>query len=158
MSVSSFLINLQLQGHSTSLKIFHLSMKLAVALLTVAQVTTGFAPIPSTGTSLASSGSSALYMADKFKVFIDGEAGTTGLQVRGRIEARDDLEIMSAPDELRKDEDTRKSLINEADVVILCTYLMICICRRMSVRRLLIWAETIQFSSKPLERARKHLN
>jgi N-acetyl-gamma-glutamyl-phosphate reductase len=56
----------------------------------------------------------------KKKIFIDGEAGTTGLQVRGRIEARDDLEIISAPDELRKDEATRKKLINEADAVILC--------------------------------------
>ena len=64
---------------------------------------------------------SALF-ADKFKVFIDGEAGTTGLQVRGRIEARDDLEIISAPDDLRKDEATRKKLINEADAVILCKY------------------------------------
>lgn len=58
--------------------------------------------------------------AEKKKIFIDGEAGTTGLQVRGRIEARDDLEIISAPDELRKDEATRKALINEADAVILC--------------------------------------
>ncbi len=57
---------------------------------------------------------------NKFKVFIDGEAGTTGIQVRGRIQSRDDLEIISAPDELRKDEATRKKLINEADVVILC--------------------------------------
>jgi N-acetyl-gamma-glutamyl-phosphate reductase len=60
----------------------------------------------------------ALYA--KKKIFIDGEAGTTGLQVRSRIEARDDLEIISAPDELRKDEATRKALINEADAVILC--------------------------------------
>jgi len=57
---------------------------------------------------------------NKYKVFIDGEAGTTGLQVRGRIEARDDLVIISAPDALRKDEATRKKLINEADAVILC--------------------------------------
>ena len=68
-----------------------------------------------------SSGPSATQLhADKYKVFIDGEAGTTGLQVRQRIEKRDDLEIISAPDELRKDEDTRKKLINEADAVILC--------------------------------------
>ena len=54
------------------------------------------------------------------KVFIDGEAGTTGLQVRSRLEKRKDLEIISAPDDLRKDEETRKNLINEADAVILC--------------------------------------
>jgi hypothetical protein len=56
----------------------------------------------------------------KPKIFIDGEAGTTGLQVRGRIEKRDDLEIISPPPELRKDDATRRKLINEADVVILC--------------------------------------
>ncbi len=54
------------------------------------------------------------------KVFIDGEAGTTGLQVRDRLSKRDDIEIISPPSELRKDEDTRKKLINEADAVILC--------------------------------------
>jgi hypothetical protein len=59
---------------------------------------------------------------NKFKVFIDGEAGTTGLQVRGRIEARDDLEIISPPDALRKDAATRKKMINEADAVILCKF------------------------------------
>jgi hypothetical protein len=56
-----------------------------------------------------------------FKVFIDGEAGTTGLQVRQRLEARDDLEVISPPADLRKDEATRKKFINEADAVILCT-------------------------------------
>ncbi len=54
------------------------------------------------------------------KVFIDGEAGTTGLQVRDRLADREDIEIISPPSELRKDEETRKKLINEADAVILC--------------------------------------
>ena len=58
--------------------------------------------------------------ATKKKVFIDGEAGTTGLQVRQRLEARQDLEIISPPAELRKDAETRKKFINEADAVILC--------------------------------------
>ena len=56
------------------------------------------------------------------KVFIDGEAGTTGLQVRDRLGSRDDIEIISPPSELRKDEETRKKLINEADAVILCKF------------------------------------
>lgn len=54
------------------------------------------------------------------KVFIDGEAGTTGLQVRDRLSSHTDIEILSPPDELRKDLATRKKLINEADAVILC--------------------------------------
>ena len=64
----------------------------------------------------------------KKKVFIDGEAGTTGLQVRSRIEARDDLEIISPPSDLRKDEATRKKFINEADAVILCKYIYLFVC------------------------------
>ena len=54
------------------------------------------------------------------KVFIDGEAGTTGLQVRDRLSSHDEIEIISPPFELRKDLETRKALINEADAVILC--------------------------------------
>jgi hypothetical protein len=72
-----------------------------------------------TGTSPSSSALSA------YKVFIDGEVGTTGLQVYGRLEKREDLEIISAPFELRKDEATRKKLINEADVVILCEFFVV---------------------------------
>lgn len=63
----------------------------------------------------------ATSLAAKKTVFIDGEAGTTGIQVRERLGKRDDIEILSAPDELRKDVATRKRLINEADAVILCT-------------------------------------
>lgn len=90
-------------------------MKLTVAILTLG--CTQISAFSLSGPSAATRFNTAL---NKFKVFIDGEAGTTGIQVRGRIEARDDLEILSAPDELRKDEDTRKKLINEADAVILC--------------------------------------
>lgn len=54
------------------------------------------------------------------KIFIDGEAGTTGLQVRDRLAKREDLEIISISDDLRKDAGERKRLINEADCVILC--------------------------------------
>lgn len=54
------------------------------------------------------------------KIFIDGEAGTTGLQIRQRLAGRGDLEVLSIPDELRKDLDARGALLNEADVAILC--------------------------------------
>ena len=54
------------------------------------------------------------------KVFIDGSAGTTGLRIYERIQAREDLEILSLPDELRKDPVAKKNVINQADVVFLC--------------------------------------
>jgi N-acetyl-gamma-glutamyl-phosphate reductase len=54
------------------------------------------------------------------KIFIDGEAGTTGLQIRERLAGRRDLEIVSIAQDKRKDQDERKRLLNLADVAILC--------------------------------------
>ena len=54
------------------------------------------------------------------RVFIDGKEGTTGLQIYERLGVRTDLEVISLPDELRKDVNARKRCINEADVVFLC--------------------------------------
>ena len=54
------------------------------------------------------------------KIFIDGKAGTTGLRIEERLSGRDDLEIVSLPDELRKDTAARKEIINSSDIVFLC--------------------------------------
>jgi N-acetyl-gamma-glutamyl-phosphate reductase len=56
----------------------------------------------------------------KPKIFIDGEHGTTGLQIRSRLAARDDIEIISVPAERRKDTAARAEFLNAADVAILC--------------------------------------
>ena len=53
-------------------------------------------------------------------VFIDGQAGTTGLRIRERLAARGDVTLMEIPESSRKDPEVRRRYLNEADVVILC--------------------------------------
>jgi N-acetyl-gamma-glutamyl-phosphate reductase len=52
-------------------------------------------------------------------IFIDGEAGTTGLEIRERLEARGDLELILLGDR-RRDVAARREALNAADAVILC--------------------------------------
>ena len=54
------------------------------------------------------------------KIFIDGEAGTTGLQIRERLEGRRDLQLLTIDPSLRKDAGARREHLTSADVVILC--------------------------------------
>lgn len=54
------------------------------------------------------------------KIYIDGSAGTTGLKIRERLEKRADIELLSLPDEQRKDPDAKREIFNRADLVFLC--------------------------------------
>jgi N-acetyl-gamma-glutamyl-phosphate reductase len=54
------------------------------------------------------------------RLFIDGGAGTTGLEIRERVAARADITLVNIPDALRKDAMARADALNSADAVILC--------------------------------------
>lgn len=53
-------------------------------------------------------------------IFIDGEAGTTGLQIRARLAGRSDLDLVRLAPEQRKDPQARSALLNSVDVAVLC--------------------------------------
>jgi len=54
------------------------------------------------------------------KIFIDGEHGTTGLQIRARLGQRDDIELLSLPEAERRNENLRTDYLRTADIAVLC--------------------------------------
>ncbi len=55
-----------------------------------------------------------------YMIFIDGEEGTTGLQIRERLQHRAELELVQLNGEMRKDPKARREALNAVDVAILC--------------------------------------
>src|SRR5258705_2207920 len=59
-------------------------------------------------------------MSKQANIFIDGAAGTTGLEIRERLAGRAGLSLITLSDADRKNAAARKAALNQADLVILC--------------------------------------
>lgn len=56
----------------------------------------------------------------KYKIFVDGQEGTTGLKIHDYLSNRRDVEVLYIESENRKSIESRRTLLNEADIVFLC--------------------------------------
>lgn len=56
----------------------------------------------------------------KYKIFVDGQYGTTGLKIHEMLENRDELELLSIPEADKKNMEVKKEFLNKADLVFLC--------------------------------------
>ncbi len=56
----------------------------------------------------------------KYQVFVDGQEGTTGLEIHERLKDREDVEVLKIDPAMRKDKEERTKYVNQADFVFLC--------------------------------------
>ena len=56
----------------------------------------------------------------KYKIFVDGQVGTVGLEIHKRLAKHSEIEVLSIDENKRKDSNTRKEFINNSDIVFLC--------------------------------------